>query len=298
MRCFALTFATGLTFMSAAAGGSVTDFKQGIPRKLLDWVSTGDDAVYDRKTIFDYMDGGAEVYLAFDFKEVFVREFKTPTGDQIALDIYDMGSSAEAFGVFTCDREDPGAGIGQESEYGLGLLRFWQGRYFVSVTVAGDEEKAERAVLELGKAVAPLLGPPGEPPSLIKLLPETGLLKDKTSFFHSVINLNNRFFVSSDNILNLEPGKTDCLLAEYSTGDKETGKLLLIQYPDDVQAEAARQSFLRAFLPEAAETGTALTENKKWVLARLKKNLLSIVFEAPSKEWAENLVSIITVPSK
>ena len=121
------------------------------------------------------MDGGAEVYLAFDFREVFVRKYADADGNEIVLDIYDMGSPAEAFGMFSCDRQDPEAGIGQGSEYGPGLLRFWRGRYFVSITVSGNEDKAEKAVLELGKAVAPLLGPDGAPPDMIKLLPAAGL---------------------------------------------------------------------------------------------------------------------------
>ncbi len=62
-----------------------------------------------------------------------------------------MGSPAEAFGAFSCDRQDPGAGIGQESEYGGGLLRFWQGRYFVAITASADDQATSGAVLELGK---------------------------------------------------------------------------------------------------------------------------------------------------
>ena len=102
--------------------------------------------VYGRDKLFDYMDGGAEVYLAFDFREVFVRKYADAAGNEIALDIYDMGSSREAFGIFSFDRQDPEAGIGQDSEYGLGLLKFRQGRYFVSITVSGDEKAAEKAI--------------------------------------------------------------------------------------------------------------------------------------------------------
>jgi hypothetical protein len=131
------------------AGGVVKDFGPKIPRQILDWKAPGKDAIYDRKTLYDYMDGGAEVYLAFDFREVFVRKYIDAGENEIVLDIYDMGSPAEAFGMFSCDRQDPEAGLGQGSEYGPGLLRFWRGRYFVSITVSGNEDKAEKAVLDL-----------------------------------------------------------------------------------------------------------------------------------------------------
>ncbi len=261
------------------------------------WGAAGRDTVYDRKTLFDYMDGGAEVYLAFDFKQVFVRKFKGPAKGELALDIYDMGSPEEAFGIFSCDREDPEAGIGQESEYGLGLLRFWQGRYFVSITASDDEKKAEKAILELGKAVAARLGPAGSPPALLRCLPEAGLKKNRTSYFHSSINLNNRFFVASENILSLDR-QTDCAFAEYALSETESGNLLLVRYPDEGRARAAYQSFSKSYLREATPTGTAQTENRKWTIVRRQKNYLAIVFESPSKEYAERLCSAIRYPQK
>lgn len=273
------------------------DLAQSIPRKILDWESAGQDAVYDRKTIYDYMDGGAEVYLAFDFRNAFVRKYKSPAGEEIALDIYDMGSPEEAFGVFSCDREEPEAGIGQESEYGYGLLRFRQGRFFVSITAAGDDKKAEKAILELGKAVAPLLGPPGPVPDLLKCLPESGLKENRTSYFHAVVNLNNRFFISSENILGL--GKdTDCVFAEYEASPAESGYLLIVRCPDEVRSRAACDSFLKAYLREAGPDAAALTENGKWTMARVHRNYLAVVFEASPKEYAETLHSAIRFARK
>jgi hypothetical protein len=281
----------------SAAGGDMKDLAQSIPKKILDWESAGQDAVYDRKTLYDYMDGGAEVYLAFDFRSAFVRKYKNPSGEEMALDIYDMGSPEEAFGVFSCDRQDPEAGIGQESEYGFGLLRFLQGRYFVSITAAGDEKKAEKAILELGKVVAPLLGPPGPAPDLTRCLPESGLKEDRTSYFHAAVNLNNRFFISSDNILGLG-NDTDCVFAEYAAGPEETGNLLIVRYQGEDRAKAACESFLRAYLPEAGRGAAATTENGKWTMARTHGNYLAVVFEAPSKEYAEGLYSAILFPQK
>ena len=292
-----LPFLAFLFFISYA-GGNVKDLAQSIPTRVGDWEASGKDMVYDRKTLFDYMDGGAEVYLAFDFREAFVRKFKGPSSqDEIALDIYDMGSSEEAYGVFSCDRQDPEAGIGQQSEYGLGLLRFQQGRYFVSITASGDEQRAEKAILELGKTVATRLGPAGPLPDLLKRLPEPGLKINRTSYFHRVINLNNRFFVASENILNLDR-QTECAFAEYTAGPDESSDFLIVRYPDEIRALAAFQSFCTAYLPEAGQTGAALTENRKWTMARNRGNYLAIVFEATSKEYAEVLHSAVRIPPK
>ncbi len=285
------------------------DFGPKIPKQVLDWKASGEDAVYDRKTLYDYMDGGAEVYLAFDFREVFVRKYADAAGNEIALDIYDMGSPAEAFGMFSCDRQDPEAGIGQGSEYGPGLLRFWRGRYFVSITVSGNEDKAEMAVLDLGKAVAPLLVPDGAPPDMIKVLPTAGLKPRKTAYFHNHVHLSNRYFVSAENVLDLDE-KTECLFAEYDpvVADNPVGaagpvggdsaRLLVVRYPDAARAGAAAASFLRTLLPQADADGAALTEKKGWSMIRTRDCVLAVVFEASSKEFAGRLAETATRPPR
>jgi hypothetical protein len=201
-----------------------------------------------------------------------------------------MGSPAEAFGIFSCDRQDPGAGVGQGSEYGPGLLRFWRGRYFVSITVAGNEDKAEKAVLDLGKAVAPLLGPDGAPPDLLAALPAEGLKADRTSYFHDQVHLSNRYFISSDNVLGLD-SKTECAFAEYADPGGAGARLLVVRYPSAERARAAEASFRKALLPGAGPDGTALTEKKRWSAVGTKENVLAAVFEASSKDIAGRLVA-------
>lgn len=269
---------------------NLKDFGSRIPQQILEWKATGEDAVYDRKTLYDYMDGGAEVYLAFDFRQVFVRKFANAAGDELVLDIYDMGSPAEAFGMFSCDRQDPEAGIGQGSEYGPGLLRFWRGRYFASVTVSGNEDKAEAAVLALGRAVAPLVGPDGSLPDMLGLLPAAGLNAERTAYFHNNVHLTNRYYLSSENILNLDE-KTVCLLAEYDDGRGGAAKLLLVRYPGPAEAASAARSFRAAFLPGAGTEGIAHTASKGWAALRTSGDLLAAVFEGPSQDYAVQLAA-------
>jgi len=275
----------------------VTDFSAQIPRKIGGFEVSGKDRVFNRQTLYDYMDGGAEVYLAFDFREVWARKYSGAAGREMTLDIYDMGSPEEAFGAFSCDRQDPSAGIGQESEYGGGLLRFWQGRYFVTITASADDTAASAAVLELGKAAATLLGPPGAKPDMVAFLPSESLRPERTSYFHSAVNLNNRFFVSSENILRLD-GTTDCIFAEYGASGAEPASFLLIRYADAGKAGSARQSFLASYLPEADAGGLARTENKKWARASVQGSYLTVVFDAPSPEIAKKLAASVKFPAK
>ncbi len=270
----------------------MSDLYQSLPDKILDWKATGKDEIYNRETIFKYIDGGAELYLTYGFKQVYVRRFVNPSQDEIILDIYDMGSSADAFGIFSVEREEEEAGLGQGSEYGGGLLRFWKGHYFISIIAMGDEEKSKPAILELGKAVAAAIDSPGSKPSLLKFLPAQGLIKNKISYLHSYIPLNNLYFIASDNILQLGP-KTDCVWAPYSIDNEQTAYLLLIKYEDQQKSTRAYENFINTYMPEVRHSGAAQMENKKWTAAKIIQNMVAIVFEAPQKNWAWQLLSSV-----
>ena len=281
-----------LLMISDCGGGDMKNLYQSLPKQIMDWKAKGQDEIYNRKTLFDYINGGAELYLTYDFQEVFSRRFTGPDQNEIVLDIYDMGSSAEAFGIYSSECEDEEAGIGQDSEYGGGLLRFWQDRFFISILSLGDDRKARTTVLELGKTVARAIGSIGSEPALLRSLPDNGLIKNRIRYLHSHIPLNNHYFIASENILNLNR-ETDCVLAEYQVNNKDTYYLLLIQYEDAARAKEAYEKFLKIYMPEAVETGYAQMENQKWTMAKLDKNMLAVTFEAPDTVRASKLLSAI-----
>lgn len=288
----AARLALGGWLLVLSAGGEVKELVPQIPKQVGDWQSVSEDEVYSRQTLYDYMDGGAEAFLDFDFREVLVRRYSGPEKNEITLEIYDLGSAEEAFGIFSCDREGRESNIGQESEYEEGLLRFRQGRFFVTIAAQSAAASAEDAIMSLGRAIVPHLGQAGGRPALIAALPEEGLRPNRTSFFHSNVNLNSRYFIAAENILILTK-ETQAVFAEYEAPSGGDVYLLLVRYPSSGQAAAARASFLKAYLPEAEAKGFGLTENKKWVAARQEQTILAVVLEAPSETFASRLLSSV-----
>jgi hypothetical protein len=268
-------------------GGIVSAEIQSIPKQIGEWKVEGKDQVYDRQTIFKYIDGGAELYLAYDFRQVFSRKFTGPGNSEIILDLYDMGTSSDAYGIFTSEREDEDVNIGQGSEFGGGLLRFWKGCVFVSILNNGGGESADKAVLELGKAVDEVLPSTGPEPDLLKFLPQQNLNRKKTRYFHEPLLLDKHYYVSHENLLNLN-SKTDCVLAEYPVDEKDALIFLFIRYENYSQAKAAYDRFIKIYMPEAKD-GVAQMENKKWTMAVLDRNFVRIVFESPDKKRAIDL---------
>lgn len=271
----------------------MNEFGLSVPGQVGDWVASGADAVYDRETLYDYMNGGAEVYLSYDFRRVWTRNFTGPAGGEIVLDIYDMGSSPEAFGVFSTAIEDPEVGLGQGSEFGAGLLKFWKGQYFVSLVNMGIDEESDAVLLDIGRAVDAAIASTGPEPDMVAALPREGLAPRKTSFFHSNVILNNRYFIATENVLHLD-NETSCVFAEYGPSG-EDGKLLLVEYGNEMLALEAFTEFKAAYMPEAGEENLLQMEGGAWTMAVQRGESVAIVFEAPSPERAAELLSQIEV---
>jgi hypothetical protein len=278
---------TMVLLLIAALGPA--DLYRSLPAAIKGWRTAGDDALFDRKTLFQHIDGGAELYLTFDFREVLVRGFEHPDKPGMLLEVFDMGSSEEAFGVFSCERDGEAVDIGQDSEYAGGLLRFWKARYFVCVTSLGDEELTKHAVIALGTAVADLISDTGSRPRLIGRLPGDHLEAGTIRYFHAEQSLNNIYFLANENILQLD-ASTNCVFAHYAADD-DSAFLLLVQYPDDRRAEAAYETFLSQYLPEGRETGWARMEDGTVTAVALRNELLAAVFESKTADTAQKLLS-------
>lgn len=267
------------------------ELHQLVPHEVNGWEAAGEGVVYDRDTLFDYIDGGAELYLAYGFRQMVACRFERAGHPAIVADLFDMGSSEDAFGVFSAERQDPEAGIGQGSEYAAGLLRFWKGRFFVSVWAEEETAATADAVRALGVRIAEAIGRPGPPPKLLDLLPSEGLAETRVRYFHDHLSLNLYYFVAEDNILGLG-AQTEAVLAPYETAGG-TMRLLLVRYPTAEEAGRGLDGFLAAYLPEADESGVAQVESGAWVAGQGLGDVVVVAFDAPSREQADELLSLV-----
>ncbi len=261
-----------------------------LPSEAAGWKWDGKEEQHDSKTLFTYMDGAAELYLAYGFRNLTVRRYEKPDRPTVTVELYELAASEDAYGVFSCERQDEPAGIGQGSEFGGGMLRFWKGRHFVAIYAEGEGADVESALLAMGRITADAIPMTGPAPKWIAFIPgkDLGLVDRSIRFFRSHVLLNQRFFIAHQNILNLNRD-TEALLAQYLRNNQKT-HFLLIRYPDGKAADAAYQSFMKAYLPDAAGKNRSKTEDQRWTLAQKKADLVLIVFGAATEADAEALI--------
>ncbi|MCS7223659.1 MAG: hypothetical protein NZ959_03720 [Armatimonadetes bacterium] len=255
-----------------------------LPTEVSGWVWDGKEEIYNPKTLFRYIDGMAEVYLAYNFRLLVVRRYTKTNQPSLTLDFFDMGSASDAYGVFTFERDGETVGIGQDADYAYGMLRFWKGRYFVTVTAEKETSETRKAVLDLGKGVAAAIREEGQRPQVLQLLPEKNLIPHKVLFFRHPTILNRHFFLADKDILNLSP-KAEGVLGVYET-TKGKVRLIIVRYPTERDARKAEATFGKFFLREGRAKGIVLTEDKKWTAARRWGQVCAFLFDALTQKEA------------
>lgn len=255
-----------------------------IPRTAGSYAAEGSPERYDRQTVYDYMDGGAEVYLAYGVKALWAQAYVKKGEPPVTLNLFEMDSAAGAFGVFTYEREDEEAGIGQGSEYGGGILRFWQGRSFVFVQAESETPESKQAVLALGKALVPRLGAAQPPPDLPATLPADGLRPLSLRYVLSPLLLEAFERAAIGNPLGLPPS-CEAVLGRYGPkGGAE--RVLLARFPGERAAQKGVESFLAARAPAAAKAGEPYRTEHEWNLAQAWQGCAVLVLGAPDEEAA------------
>ncbi len=270
---------------SAAASEKAPDFAARLPAQVGEWKKPARPQRWDRKTLYDYIDGGAELYLAFDFVGATSFEYSAGKDDELKVDVFDMGSPRGAFGAFAHGRESVAAEIGQGSEYAGGLLTFWKHRYYVSVLGFPETPAKRKAVYELGRAIAALIPETGPLPRILKALPKAGLVEASARTFHHHLLQNDYVTISHDNLLGIGP-RTEAVQARYERGG-ERHVLMVLDYPAEPEAERAGRAFADRLLGGAAVGKVG----ERWAGTKRSAKRLAIVLDAPSKAAVEQALS-------
>jgi len=257
-----------------------------IPESVMGWRLSSDSRTYENTSIYDYINGAGEVYLSFDFKRVLVATYLKDSAPDLTVEIFDMGSSEGAYGVFSYARQSEESGIGQGYEYNGGLLCFWKDRYFVCVLSESSTEETSSAVQALARYTESRIPVLGRKPELVELLPLDGLNQNTIRFFHTHPTLNYHYYLSEENVLNLAKD-TRAVLGEYTEG---RGYLLCIEYTTVDEAEASLERFVQGYIPEAGAEGIAQMESGAWVMVKQVNRRLVIALDAASKELAQGQV--------
>ncbi len=286
-----------------------------LPKRVGAWTRGDVPRRIESKGIFEYMDGGGELYLGYRFKFLEVHEYASANEENILVELYWMESADDAYGLLSGDwggdavdlsapaaaTTNPPAADESRALYGAGLLRIWSGNLYARIMAYQETDESKKAVLAIGRAI--VAGRSNSPaPLLVKGLPAEftprfRLQPKHIVFLRSHLVLNSVYYLSSENLLDLGLG-CEVAAASYSSSLPEAqGKpvhLLLVRYPSTVDARQALKHFQRIYLAEkyhgptgfAGDQGIVQIEDGWLGFARTGSDL-ALVFECPDEESAK-----------
>jgi hypothetical protein len=292
----AAVIAAALLAATPLARAAATDLGSVVPKSgaVAGWKMAGKPASYTRATLYDYIDGGADLYLSYGFVRAVVAEYSGPGGAKITVELYDMGSSYDAFGVFAREKTKETPSIGQGAAYAGGLLTFWKSSLFSRIFSERESPAMRAAVLKFGKLIANAVAKTGRKPPLLHLLPQTGLVAGSLRYLHTETTLNSALYLPG-NPLKLD-AKTTVVYGEYARKGGAPSKLVIVRYPT---AQLAKTAFaaVAGFHGAPAGAGTKRsyvrsTERYQCVAGLLSAPYVVIVSNAPDEASARRLLEM------
>jgi hypothetical protein len=300
--------------------GKMKEQNPELPKTVGVWKRSDLPMVVDASNIFQYMNGAGELYLAYSFKKLEVFKYTAAGREYIEVEIYFMETPDDAFGLLSHDwRGEPVNLSASRPEaikasrfplpralYGAGFLRLWSGSKYARIMATRQTPESKKAILSLGRSIAGKDEFSDEPYLLNILSDEIAdgwkLKYNQIRYFHTQLVLNMFYYLSLENILNLDHS-TEAVTATYEkTGSKKLkqARILFIKYATPEKASRALDIFRKAYVPESARAGTKTGTNEEpaffqvedgWLGCRLKRESLALVFKCPDEKSARAMIN-------
>jgi hypothetical protein len=194
---------TAVVFVYVAASAvtiNATELKNLIPssNEIAGFKISKKPEYYNQENLWDYMNGGAPGYLAYGFKEMVtfgVMNLKNSL--EYVIDVYDMGSSLNAFGIYSTERLPSGrdAECGVDSFQSDKILFFWQDSYYVKIMVYGLTSEKAKSLNFLAQVIAQKIPKKGTRPHLLSIFPEKGKFKKSERYIRRDV-LGQEYFTN------------------------------------------------------------------------------------------------------
>jgi hypothetical protein len=238
--------------LSAPASGGVSNEERAFLALLpasgaaADWNRAKEPRRYSQGDLWEYIDGAAETYLAYNFQELAAAGYvHAPTRVDATAEIYRMADALSAFGIYGQERNASceEVRLGVDGCYAGGALSFWSGSYYVKMSTSQESAGVKQALLALGGKISEGLGAQGSAPAQVGMFPTRNLVPHSVKYVARDV-LGQSFFANA-------------FEAQYRQG-ASSSKLTVIAF-DSAEAAAAGLVRYRAFVGTGGKVTNALT---------------------------------------
>ena len=200
--------------------------------EIIGWKQSGEIQTFSPKTLYEYINGAADLYLACDFLELKVAEYVNEKKASVIVEAYRHRTPRDAFGIYSQERLPDGnfLKLGAQGYIDKNILNFVYGSYYVKLNSFNTGAEDREVLKAIAKKVADNLEEKGGLPSLLSAFPPEGK-KGNSEKYITRNFLGYTFFNSA-------------YTADYELAGKMF-KLFLIEAADKNECKGIIQNYLR-----------------------------------------------------
>jgi hypothetical protein len=159
----------------------------GLLPKVEDWKYSEEPQNFIPGNLYEYINGAAEIYLAYDFKELIVGQYekdKEVEEASLSIEIYDMGNEKNSFGIYSAERfsESQFIPIGNQGYLEEGTLNFVVGRYYIKLLCFDCGEKSDEILKSFSNRIVKRVKDKGQFPPALSHFPQEGLIQNTEKY--------------------------------------------------------------------------------------------------------------------
>ena len=175
-----------LTIMTVFLWAPGSDAKEFRFPEITGWKQSGEIQTFTPKTLFEYINGAADLYIMYDFQELKVAEYQNEKKASVTVEVYEHKTPTHAFGIYSQERL-PDANfidVGAQGYIENNALNFLTGPYYAKMTSYHTGAQDREILLTFAKKMSENLGAKGTLPHLLSSFPEEGKKKNSEKFIN------------------------------------------------------------------------------------------------------------------
>ncbi len=235
-----LLAATALTLWLSCGGKDepqpqVVPLAQYLPESLttIGLQRQGEILLFNRETLWEHIDGGAELCLMYDFRDLANVTYKGADVEMM-VNLYRFSDSLMAYGYYSLLRPADATilNLGAEGFMVQGVINVVKGEFFLHLVGFDQSAQTEIALANLAEDITGRLPGSTRTPEPFRHFPESAAIRS-TNVFHAALFLGQKFldnFYSQDYLLGMDT--VTLFLAHDSTGGTY---LTWLEYADKIK---------------------------------------------------------------
>jgi len=155
------------------------------------WSRRDSAKIYVGKDLYAFIDGGADLFFEYGFRQVVAAEYVEEGNASINLEVYEMDDAGAAFGIYSIrsGTEAKPADIGQGGSTHPYYVMFWKGRFYVSLAASDSSAACRKCMQSIARGVDQNLSATGQKPLIVEGLPTDRLMKEQ--YFRGYLGLSS-----------------------------------------------------------------------------------------------------------